>query len=96
MCGNYIISINSRHDLVIEACRRNQPNKSKLALYNPLLSLQQLIKQLYISNKTGHFSYSGGCDVTHIEVCKKALAWTADKQTTSDYYWFKTVIMQRN
>ena len=80
MCANYIISINSTHNLVIEACRRNQPNKSKLALYNLLLSLQHLIKQLYISNKIGHFSYSGGCDVTYIEVCKKALAWAADKQ----------------
>ena len=57
LCMAAIVSIASRHGVAIEECRRNQLNKSKLALYNPLLSLQQLIKQLYISNKTGHFSY---------------------------------------
>ena len=29
----------SRYGLRIEACHKNQPNKSKLALYNPLLSV---------------------------------------------------------
>ena len=40
---------------------RNQPNKSKLALYNPLLSCNSYLKQLYISDKTERFSYKGGC-----------------------------------
>ena len=39
-----IVGINSRHGLKIEARHTNQPHKSKLALYNPLLSLQQSFK----------------------------------------------------
>ena len=35
-------------------------NKSKLALYKPLLYFYSHLKQLYISNKTEHFSYKGG------------------------------------
>ena len=54
-----IVDIVSRRDLRIEARRRNQPNKSKLALYKPLLHLYSHIKQLYISNKTKRFSYKG-------------------------------------
>ena len=34
-----VVSINSRCGLRIEVCCRNQPNRSKLALYNPLLLL---------------------------------------------------------
>ena len=34
-----IVGIISRHGLRIEAHRRSQPNKSKLALYKPLLRL---------------------------------------------------------
>ena len=33
------VSIASRYDLRIEACHRNNPNKSKLALHNLLFSL---------------------------------------------------------
>ena len=36
-CMSAIVSIDSRHSLTIEACRRNQPNKSKQILYNQLL-----------------------------------------------------------
>ena len=61
-------------------CHRNQPNKSKLALYNLLLSVEQLIKQLSMSNKTEHFSYSSGCDMMQIMACKEELAWAIDKQ----------------
>ena len=58
-----IVDIISRRDLRIEAHRGNQPNKSKLALYKPLLHLYSHLKQLYISNKTERFSYKGGCGV---------------------------------
>ena len=47
-----IVGIISRRGLRIEVYRRNQPNKSKLALYKPLLHLYSHLKQLYISNKT--------------------------------------------
>ena len=69
-----IVSIDGRHGLRIEALRRNQANKSKIALYKPLLRLYSHLKQLYISNKTKHFSYKGGCGVrgrTYIEVLKR-------------------------
>ena len=58
-----IVGIVSRCGLRIEARRRNQPNKSKLVLYKPLLHLYSHLKQLYLSNKTKRFSYKGGCDV---------------------------------
>ena len=58
-----IVSIVSRRGLRIEARCRNQPNKSKLALYKPLLRLYSHLKQPPISNKTKRFSYKGGCGV---------------------------------
>ena len=61
-----IVGIVSRRGLRTEARRRNQPNKSKLALYKPLLPLYSHLKQPYISNKTKCFSYKGGCGV---QVC---------------------------
>ena len=69
-----IVSIDSRLGLRIEAHCRNQPNKSKLALYKPLLHFYSHLKQLYISNKTECFSYKGGCGVcgrTRIEAFKR-------------------------
>ena len=54
-----IVDIVSRRGLRIEARSRNQPNKSKLELYKPLLHLHSHLKQPYISNKTKHFSYNG-------------------------------------
>ena len=57
-----IVGIISRRGLTIEVCCRNQPNKSKLALYKPLLHFYSHLKQLYINNKTEHFSYKGGCN----------------------------------
>ena len=54
-----IVGIISRRGLRIEARHRNQANKSKLALYKPLISLYSHLKQRYISNKTKHFSYKG-------------------------------------
>ena len=62
-CIAAIVGIVSRGSLRIEARRRNQPNKNKLALYKPLLRLYSHSKQPYISNKMKCFSYKGGCDV---------------------------------
>ena len=63
-----IVVISSEHGLRIEAHCKNQPDKSKLALYKPLLSLQQSFKQQYIRNKTECFRYiyKGGCGVQGI------------------------------
>ena len=46
-----IVDIVSGRGLRIGARRRNQPNKSKLGLYKPLLRLYSHLKQLYIKNK---------------------------------------------
>ena len=69
-----IVGIVSRCGLRIEARRKNQPNKSKLALYKPLLRLCSHLKQPHISNKTKRFSYKGVCGVcgrTRIEAFKR-------------------------
>ena len=55
-----IVDIVSRRGLRIGARHRNEPNKSKLALYKPLLRLYSHLKQPYISSKTKRFSYKGG------------------------------------
>ena len=70
LCMTTVVSIVSRHGLRIEAHHRNQHNKTKLALYKPLYCH---LKQLYISNKTEHFNYKGGCDIMCIEVFKGEL-----------------------
>ena len=69
-----IVDIVSRRGLRIEARRRNKPNKSKLALYKPLLCLYSHLKQPYISNRTKRFSYKGGRGMrgcTRIEAFKR-------------------------
>ena len=69
-----IVGIVSWCGLRIEARRRNQTNKSKLALYKPLLCLYSHLKQPPISNKTKRFSYKGGCGVhgrSRIEMFKR-------------------------
>ena len=69
-----IVGIDSRRGLRIEVHCRNQPNKSKVALYKPLLHFYSHVKQLYISNKTERFSYKGGCAVcgrTRIKAFKR-------------------------
>ena len=69
-----IVGIVSRRGLRIEACRRNQANKSKLALYKPLLCLYSHLKQPYISNRTKRFGYKGGRGMrgrTRIEAFKR-------------------------
>ena len=42
------------------------------------ISYNSFLKQLYISNKTEHFSYKSGYGLTHIETFKKELAWVID------------------
>ena len=69
-----IAGIISRRGLRNEACHRNQPNKSKLALYKALVHFYSHLKQLYMSNKTEHYSYKGGHHVharTRIEAIKR-------------------------
>ena len=69
-----IVGINSRHGLRIDACHTNpgtnQPNKSELALYKPLIQCNSHLKQLYLSSKMECFSFKGECGVcghTHIK-----------------------------
>ena len=69
-----IVGIVSRRGLRIEARRRNQANKSQLALYKPLLCLYSHLKQPYIRNRTKRFSYKGGRGMrghTHIKAFKR-------------------------
>ena len=54
-----IVGIASRRGLRIEVRRRNQTNKSKLALCKPLLRLYSHLKQPPKSNKMKRFSYKG-------------------------------------
>ena len=56
-----IVGIISRHGLRIEAHHRNQSSKSKLSLYKSILHFYSHLKQSYLSNKTEHSSYKGGC-----------------------------------
>ena len=81
-CMGAIVGFVSRHGLTIEAHGRNQPNKSKVALYKPLLHFYSDLKKLYIRNKTEHFNIKVG--VIYMGVCvssclKKELAWAIDK-----------------
>ena len=69
-----VVGIVSRHGLRIEVHRRNQPNKSRLALCKPWIHFNSLLKQLYISNKVRCVSYKGVCGVLghiHIEMFKR-------------------------
>ena len=69
-----IISIDSRCGLRIKAHHRNQPSKSKLALFiSCYFHFNSSLKQLHISNKTEHFSYKGGCGILRHLIEK--LAW---------------------
>ena len=96
-----IVGIVSRCGLRIEARHKNQPNKSKLPLYKPLLHLCSHLKQPYISNKTKRFSHKGGCGVHGrmcIEVLKEELTWATYKrfQIISNIMLFETVIPLKN
>ena len=50
-----VVFIGDGRGLLIEACCRNQPNKSKLLLYTLLFYFNICFKWLYRSNKTEHF-----------------------------------------
>ena len=78
-----IVSIIGRCGLRNEVHHRNPPNKSKLALYKPLLHFYSHLKQLYMSNKTEYLSYRGGCGMCGHKVSRQLteeLAWATDKQ----------------
>ena len=65
-----VVSIVSRHGLSIDEHHRNQPNKSMLVQYMPILSW---LKQSYVSNKTECFYYKGRCCICgskHFEAFK--------------------------
>lgn len=65
-----VVGIVSRHDPSIDAHQRNQHNRSKLAVYNPLLHFNCHLVKKY---KAEHFSYKG-CVVyvgIHIMGCIK-------------------------
>ena len=47
-----VVSIVSRHDISIDACRETQSNKRKLALYMLSIHFKSSLKWLYISSKT--------------------------------------------
>ena len=95
-----IVGIVSRHGLRNEAHRRNQPSKSKLVLYRPLLHFHSHVKQLYMSNKTKCFSYKSGHGMrghTHMEMFKEELAWAKDTWLrVISSMLFKTVIPLRD
>ena len=96
-----IVGIVSRRGLRIEVHHKNQPNKSKLLLYKPLLCLYSHLKQPYISNKTKRFSHKGGWVCVGVHVSKRLeeeLAWATYKrfQVISNIMLFKTVISLRN
>ena len=53
VCNFYMtaaVDIISRGDIRINACCRSQPNKSKLALYKPLLYIKYLSVGPYVRN----------------------------------------------
>ena len=76
-----VISIISRRGLRIEMHCRNQPNKSKLALYcvGCYFHFWSHLKQLYISNKMERFSCKDGYGIRLSRYLKEELAWDIGK-----------------
>ena len=102
-----IIGIISRRSLRIEVWHRNQPNKSKLALYRvPPLSLKKVcsfhfngsLEQLYINNETECIVAVAYVNVHALRHSKEELAWAIDEllQVISNITLFITVISLRN
>ena len=52
-----VVIINSGHDLIIEVHYINQPCKTKLSLYKPLICFNSRLKQMCISNNMEHFGF---------------------------------------
>ena len=67
-----VVGITSRRGITID-----QPNKSKLVLYKPLLHFNS---QLLSSDKMRHFSCEGGCGIHISRHLKEELAWARDKR----------------
>ena len=72
---------------IVDACSRNQPNKSKLVLCKLWIHFKRHLKQLYSSNKMDGFSYKGRYGVhehKHIEMLKRR-AGLGYRYTVLDY-----------
>ena len=95
-----VVGTISRCSLSIDACCRNQSNKSKLVVCNPLLHLSNCLKQLCSSViKMGVVCVGVVCVLKHLkDTLKEELAWTTDKrlQVISTITLLKTVIPLRN
>ena len=96
-----LFSIISRHGLRNEARHRNQPNKSKLALYKPLLTFTVIQNSCtrVTSQSTSVIKVGVACVGIHISrQLKEELTWATDKQlkVISNIMLFKKVIPLRN
>ena len=96
-----IVGIVSSRGLRIEVRHRNQPNKSKLMLYKPLLRLYSHLKQrTYVTRQNASVIKVGVvCISVHVLRClKEELAWATYKRlrVISNIMLFKTVIPLRN
>ena len=61
-------------DMTLELkTHKNQPEKTKLVLYKPLLRFKRHLKQL-ISDKMAHFSCKDGCGICVSRCLKEELA----------------------
>ena len=65
-----VVGIVSMGGLTFATSHRNQPDKSKLTLFKPLLHFYSNLKQLYISTKMESLIYKGGYGI-HISRCLK-------------------------
>ena len=72
-----VVGITSRRGITIDSCCTNQPNKSKLAFYKPLLYFNS---QLLSNDKMGRFNCKGECGIHVSRHLKEELAWDRDKQ----------------
>ena len=75
-----VVDIVSGRDVSIYTRRRIYPNKSKLALYKPLLHYNYHFKQLQLSNKTVLKVGVVYVDVRISSHLKEEQAWTVDKR----------------
>ena len=64
-----VIDIVSRRGLSIDVHHTNQPNKSKLVLYKPLIHIYSHLKKLCMHTMMIYFSYKCGCGVHGHHTC---------------------------
>ena len=89
-----IVGIVSRCTLIIKVQNKIKPNKSKLALYKPLIYFYNHLKQQYKSNKTASVIKEGVAYVgILVSKCLKQDTWLG---VISNILLFKTVIQLRN